>query len=1130
MLNKVKCLIAGAAAVLAMMVASATVSAQTKGISISVSQTPVSEVLGMIEKSSKYLFLYEKDAIDVTRKVSINVKNASLDEVLGKVFGSGVEWKVSGRQVALHPVKVAPKAKSEPAPKKEIVVSGKVIDTEGLAVISAYVIEKGAETGVLSDINGNYSIKLSSASATLLFSSMGYDDQEVAVNGRSTVDVKMRTSVDMLEEVVVVGYGVQQKESVVGAISQIKTEDILNSGQSNLSQSITGKLSGVLSMQSSGTPGEDFNTLLVRGVSSWNGSAPLVMVDGVERSMNSIDPNEVESISVLKDASATAVYGAKGANGVILVTTKSGIKGKPKMSLSVQQDFNFPSQLPGVVDAYSTASAYNVALKNTQLWSRLFSDNELEQYKNPSSELNAIRYPDVNWYDECMRKCALTTVANLNVSGGTDRTKYFLSLGYKNQGSIFKKLGDSPNFNYNRFNYRANLDFNLTKITTLSFRVGGAIGIRATPSQSPINGIYLASNISFPAYYPSWVLEEIPDTDYPNASGDRLVNYSSSRLTSYYGNPYTNLANQAYSAMTSSQLFTDVLLDQQLPFITKGLSLKGKFSFSTTMSRVSKTVNVSDSSYYLDFTLYDEGKVNPWIPATSTTAVQEYAPISESQGSMSAYSYILYWEASLNYDRTFGNHKVTALALFNQKETRSSAEFPYRNQGIVGRATYGYKGKYLLELNVGYTGSEQFAPANRYGLFPSVALGYTISQEKFWKKAMPWWTKMKIRYSDGLVGNDQAANRFLYYSSFIRSGNIIYEQSAANQSAQWETAHKRDLGLEMAWFKNRLSLNVDLFDEHRYNMLVNPVVTRMVGVDYKEVNKGEMKKHGFEVEAGWKDKFANGLSYHINGMFSFNENRIVNYEDAPYLPDYQKVAGKPYQGMASANSTVDGGYYTSIDDIHNYCTYTDNWLYIPVGSLKYLDYKVDGTINTDDLHSVKGSVYPSMLCSLGGGLNYKGWNFSFLFYGNFGKYLKFDSYAEFMRDEIRLRQSQTDYWTPSNTNATHATLVYNGSAGSPMYSYGGIGTAGGGFGAYLDGGSWANVNYVSLRDVQLGYTFDTKSIKDKAGIGSLNVYLTGNNLFLISNFKEGNPERTTIGFSGYYPLMKTVQLGLKVGF
>ena len=1082
--------------------------AQGGRINLSVNNAPVQEVLSIIERESGCLFLYDKSDLDGLKPVTIHLSDVSLAEALSAVFDGRVQWSISGRQVSLRRV-VQKKPATEKEEPKTIKVTGRVVDVDGNAVIGAYVSETGMplEKGAITDLSGRFTLDVSSLSSKLTVSSMGFESREVSLDGKDTVNILLRESVSQLEEIVVVGYGVQQKESVVGAISQIGAETITSSGQSNITQSITGKLSGVLAMQSAGRPGADNASLLVRGVSSWNGSGPLVMVDGAERSMDTIDPNEVASISVLKDASATAVYGAKGANGVILVTTKRGVKGKPVMNVTFTQDFNFPAQLPEVMDAYTTASAYNVALKNTQLWPRLFSDYDLSQYKNPSSELNAIRYPDVNWFEECMKKCALTTNANINVSGGTEGTRYFVSLGYKDQGSIFKASGNTPDYNYTRFNYRANLDFLVTKSTTLSFNVGGVIGVTTTPTTSATSGMFMTSTISFPAYYPDWVLEMVPDTDYPNASGSRLVNSAGARLSSYYGNPYTNLANDAYSESTTSQLYTDVLLKQDLPFITKGLSLKGKFSFSTTMARSSRTVTVSDSSYYLDFVLLDEGLVNPWIPATTSTAVQEYAPVSERHGSMSSYAYALYWETSLDYSRTFGNHKVTALALFNQKETRSSAAFPYRNQGLVGRVTYGYKGKYLFEGNVGYTGSEQFAPSNRYGLFPSLAFGWLISQEGWWKRALPWWSRMKIRYSDGIVGSDQTSDgaRFLYFSSYSKSGDIIMEQTAANATARWETARKKDLGLEMAWLDNRLSLSVDLFDEHRTDMLVTPVVTRMVGVDYNNVNKGEMKKHGFEIEAGWKGKVGKDLSYQIGAMYSFNENRVVNYEDIPYLPDYKKVAGKPYQGMASGNSLVDSGYYTSIDDIHNYCTYTDDWLYIPVGSYKYLDYCLDGVINTDDLHSLKGSVFPSSICSMNGSLKYKGWDFGFLLYANLGKYLRYDAYAEFMRDELRLRASQNDYWSPSNTDATHATLVYNGSAGSPMYSYGGLGVHGGGFNAYLEGHSWVNVNYLTLRDISLGYTFDTAALRAKGKISSLRVYLIANNLIYLTNFKEGNP-------------------------
>lgn len=1013
---------------------------------------------------------------------------------------------------------------AQTSPKGQMAVSGVIISAaDDLPVIGATVYQKdNMSNGVVTDIDGNFSLSVPS-DAVLVVSSMGYKTAELSPS--SKMRILLEDESQQLDAVVFVGYGVQRKESVVGAISQVDNEALVNSGNTNITQAIAGKLSGVLAMQSGGTPGANDATIVIRGVSSWNGSEPLVMVDGVERSFSSLDPNEVENISVLKDASATAVFGAKGANGVILVTTKKGKKGKPKMHLSVSHGLNFAAGLPKHVDAVTTAKAYNAALMNQQSFAEIFSDRELAQYASPASDIDALRYPDVNWYDIMLKDCAHTTDANINISGGGDRARYFISFSYKNEGSLFKtvKAYNTPSYAYDRLNYRANLDFDVTKSTMLSFRVGGDIGIRTTPGSSsttktPIALMYSVSTITFPAIFPSWVIDRIPDINYPDASGERLswgVGNNSG------DNPYNYITSGAYNKNTTSRLNTDIILDQKLDFITDGLSLKAKISYSTYLNRVSESANNSRVTYFIDWDNYDAGNGNPWQSsgATSNSVIEE-VPVKVSQGTVSTYTSTLYWEGSLNYSRSWNNHHVTALALFNQREYINKVQFPYRTQGVVGRVTYDYGHRYLIEANVGYTGSEQFAPSNRFGFFPSVAVGYVMSEEKFWKRAMPWWSKFKVRYSDGLVGNDQTESRWLYFSSYTydKSKDSIYEDQAPNLHAQWETARKRDLGIEMAWLDDRLSLGVDLFDEYRTNMLVSPNTTLFYGNTAKEVNTGIMKKHGFETELGWCDSFSNGLRYNLNAMFSFNENRIVNYEDPQVAPDYQKVAGKPFEGMTTAADVVDSGYYTSVDDIHNYVSYTTDWTNLYVGSYKFLDYNVDGRINSDDLHAIKGSLYPTTLFSLGGGLAYKGWEFSFLFYGNLGKYVRYTQ-KEFSSN-IRTYEPLTDYWTPTNQDAHTATPVNNSGAGHIMYTWAGT--------LYLADRSWVKADYFSLRDVYLGYTFQTKKLKARLGISSLNLYLTGNNLFHVTTLPEGNPEKTN-PFSGY-PLYRTVKLGVKIGF
>ena len=1014
-----------------------------------------------------------------------------------------------------------------------IQAKGRVVDTNGIAIAGAAVTVKGGSAGgTISDAQGAFTLRVRKGDV-LHVSFLGFQAREIAVTDASPLTIRLAEETHQVEDVVVVGYGVQKKESVLGAISQVNNEQLVNSGTTNITNAIAGKLSGVTTIQTGGQPGNNDANIFIRGVSSWNGSTPLVLVDGVERSFADIDPNEVASLSVLKDASATAVFGAKGANGVIIVTTRTGSTGKPKMNISLSYGLDFPTMIPDHIGSAQTAELLNVALKNAQSYGSMIPRSEIEEYARPSSRINSIRYPDNDWFDIAMRRCAQTINANYNVSGGSQRVKYFLSLGYSHEGSIFKDFSEwsNANFRYDRINYRSNLDFDVTHSTKLSVKVGGVLGIKDTPTDKTVSGMfnmmYSASPMMYPAYYPAWVLEEIPDTDYPDASGGRL----SSPRTAYFGNIRTSLSTGEFEQTTDNKLYTDINFEQKLDFITKGLSVKANVSLSTYYSRISQTATNSNPTFYIDWNRYDAGDGNPWIYSAASEHVYENTPYAVTRGAMQNNYYVtFYWEGALNYNRTFGDHTVTALALFNQRENVKGTAFPYHSQGVVGRVTYDYKHKYLFECNLGYTGSEQFSPENRYGFFPSVAIGWVPSQERFWKEAMPWWSKLKIRYSDGLVGSD-SGSRWLYFSDYVKGGDsYIYEGAAANAVAQWEEARKRDLGIEMGWLNNRLTLNLDLFDEKRTNMLVKPNVTMLVGTSYKEVNRGSMKKHGIDIELGWADKTPTGFGYNLTAMVSLNENRITNYEDAPYAPEYQKTAGKPYKGQTDGVSIVDSGYFESIDDIHNYPAYTTDWNFVNVGAYKYLDYSADGRLSVEDLHAIAGSQYPPVVCSFRAGFDYKGFEFSMLWYANLGKWVEYNKSweIEFNKGDYRITHSQLDYWRPDTRDANHATLVYGGTSGHPMYMWaGGSGDAGAKM--MLEGRTWRKADYLSLREVYLAYTFNAKRLRQKVGFRSLSLYLTANNLLTFTPLIEGDPASTTFT-TGFYPQMTSLKLGVKIGF
>jgi TonB-linked SusC/RagA family outer membrane protein len=1028
---------------------------------------------------------------------------------------------------------------------QQLTITGKVTDAAtGEALIGVTVLVKGTTIGALTDVNGGFTIPVSNNQpVTLAISFIGYTTQEVQASAGTPVTVSLALEVTQIQEVVVVGYGVQKKESVVGAVTQVNSQSLMQAGATTITNAITGKLAGVLTIQTQAEPGADAASLYVRGLSSWNGSAPLVLVDGVERDFANIDPNEINTISVLKDASATAVFGAKGANGVIVVTTKRGQLGKPKMDFSASYGLQYASRVPENVDAYTTFSMYNIALMNNQTFNGMISNYALSQYKNPSTPLLALQYPNDDWFKICTNKFAPVSSANLNISGGTEFAKYFLSFGYQYTGDFFKGEKDGyydMRYYNHKFNYRINLDFNITKTTTLSLQVGGVLNMKNNPNSGTWRDLY-STGTSAPPFYPDWVLQQVPDPNYPDATGLRYA-YPSKEYTT---NPYYNLHSGQFNKELGSTLFTDLIFKQQLDMVTKGLSLSGKVSLSSYYRNRQVTASQSFPIYILDFTKIGVAGANPWYRQSPTegTDVWTMPPLDvNTSGLQAGYYANLYYEVSLNYDRSFGKHNISALGLFNRQQKNSETDFPYYNEGLVGRVTYDYNRKYLVEFNIGYTGSERFAPSKRFGTFPSVALGWVASEEPFFKNAVPWMNKLKFRYSDGYVGSDFAKSRWLYNSSYFKDGaGKIREDLMANTMATWERAHKRDLGIEMGLFQNLISITLDGFNEYRDQMLLTPKSTPMlIGNSFKEKNLGIVKKHGIEAEVEFRKRPTQDFEYFIKGNFGWNENRVVFKDDPPYAPDHMKLAGKPLTEMLNVEYSLEGleingveltgtGYLTTVDEIHNNPSpidYTKEY----VGDYKYLDYNADGLVTTLDKHAIKGLTYPPITYSFSGGFTWKGFDFNLLFAGNEGKYVQYNQAfeVEFIKGDFRVHKSALDYWTPTNQDAKHATLHYSGTSSQDNLVWGG-GEADRGYQTIIKDRYFRNSSYLRLKDLYIGYNIKSNALTKSLGISNVVVYATGSNVFTITPLIEGDPEATTF-YQGYYPQMTTYRVGVKFGF
>ena len=1012
---------------------------------------------------------------------------------------------------------------------KTVKIKGSVIDEDSKPVPGVAVLVKGHPEfgGAMTDEKGGFVFNVPS-DATVQFSCIGYKPVEMSVARNLDWLITMVEESVALEGTVVVGYGVQRKESVVGAITQVKAEDLEKTGTTDITSALAGKVSGLLVYSQNGAPGQSDATLILRGLSSWNGNNPLVMVDGIERSMNMLSPTDIASISVLKDASATAVYGAKGANGVILVTTKTGSKGAPKFSVNVEQGLNSPMWTPDHVEAGTVTRMANIAYKNTQSFGSQFSDEIIKKYENQSDPM---RYPDVRWYGLLQKRFATSTNADFSVSGGSDRVRYYLGVSYVHEGSIIKEIYPGTNFASDRINYRMNLDWDVTKSTLLSFKVGGVTNMvknLASHSGSSwlFSTIYQSPTITFPAYYPADVLKQYPDPNYPDADSDRVGANQGSK----YENPYSALSDPDYVKNVNYRLFTDLILTQKLDFITVGLSATAKFGMTSAYARVSQKASTNFAKWNINWEAYDAGSTDIWeIQDSQSNYVWNDKPFSITQdNSPSGVSFITYLEGSLNYSRKFSRkHNVSALALYNQRQYNSGASFPKRTQSFVGRVTYDYKGKYLFEGNIGVTGSEQFSPDYRYGVFPSAAVGYIVSKEKFWKRAMPWWSTMKIRYSNGWVGSDASGSDWLYYSSWKQTSGYYQEEAAANITARWETAHKQDLGFEMGFLKDKLTVNVDLYDEKRNDMLMPPVVTAFVGVAYKDVNAGALKKHGFEVEVNWKNTTSGGFTYSFGGMIGLSENRITKYGDAPYAPEYQKYAGTPLQSARTGDQLIDDRFFGSIDEIHGYPNYATEWTNVVPGVYKFLDYVPDGKISQQDLHVLEGSTYAPGVYSFNVGGAYKGLTFKVLCTGTIGKYINYKrvNIVPFYAGAYVIHDSHLNYWTPTNRDSDIPALSFS----DEMYAWGGGTSTYPGYNLAIPDFTWKRSDYMTVKEVMVSYRFSGPNIKRILGVKHLAVGLVCNNLWTFSNIKDTDPQRLTTAANSY-PTMRMLKLNVNLAF
>ena len=910
-------------------------------------------------------------------------------------------------------------------------VKGTVVDETGEPVIGATVLIVGgsASQGTITDMDGNFSINVKPGQK-LKITYIGYDESIVAAKDGMKVQMKTSGAVS-LNTVEVVAYGVQKKVTMTGAISSVKSEDLVRTSVGSVNNVLGGQLSGVTTVQYSGEPGSDAAEIFVRGKATWGDSQPLIQVDGVERTMADIDPNEIESVTVLKDASATAVFGVRGANGVVLITTKRGSQGKAKISVSTSWTALSPTKMVEQASSLEYANFYNQMSENDywqtanlavangkyasleaymaeKPFSKSFSDAIIQKF---ATGTDPIRFPNTRWADYIMKEVTLQQQHNLNISGGTDRVKYFISAGYYSQDGLFKEFGANYDFGYqyHRFNYRSNLDLKATKTTTLSFNVAGNVSNADKPytgsgAAGLIKQIYYATPFSSPGIIDNKLV--YCTTDYTD--GLKLPFVGGSGM-GYYGNGFmqTNI----------NKLQMDLVLDQKLDFITKGLSFKAKGSYNSAYT-INKQGNCQVASYN-PLVQYDEqGNVIYNADGTPYIVYRQNGndtdpSYSASQGKARDW----YLEGSFNYSRVFGKHTVNALMLYNQSKqyyysgSDSYPDVPRSYVGLVGRVTYDYANRYMAEFNIGYNGSENFAPGRRFGTFPAGSIGWIISEEKFWKPISKIASFFKLRASWGLVGNDKTAEkiRFMYLADpYItgsygltnnmsnwadtygylfgnaQSGTVqgtssiagAYESIKNNPDVGWEKAFKQDYGFDLYFFGDRFKTTFDYYRENRTDILVrDATVPSSIGFTMPYTNAGETKSWGWELSLGYNDKIGKDFRFWSKLNLSYNQNEIIEMKEEPQKNAYMFAKG---HRIGARSMYKFWKYYegeqTKAEYEQTFGTPFPQQLIsnLQPGDCVYVDLDGDGKIDPNDMTRDNGYTDdPEYMAGLTLGFNYK---------------------------------------------------------------------------------------------------------------------------------------------------------------
>lgn len=998
-------------------------------------------------------------------------------------------------------------------------VNGTVVDSKGEAIIGASVALKGSTSvGTITDLDGHFKLTVPNDKAVLIVSFIGMIPQEVKVTGQKAIKVTLADDNVQLQEVVVVGYGQQKKASVVGAISQTDAKVLQkHEGISSLGQALTGNLPGLITYSSTGQPGEEEPKIVIRSQTSWNSSDPLVLVDGVERPMSSVDMSSVESISVLKDASATAVYGVKGANGVILITTKRGQDGKAVINVKANMTMKVVSKLPEKYDSYDTFMLKNATIEKELAdyptgWSNYKPMQIINKYRHPANIDEWDRYPNVDWENELFRNVATSYSANANISGGSRFVKYFASVDFVHEGDLFKefktKRGYQSTYGYNRLNMRSNLDFKLTSTTDFSVNLFGSNGVRTTPwganstSDGLWNSIYQTAPDAFRPVYSDGIYGYFAprDADSPNA--------------------IANLSNSGVEQRTTTRINTDFILKQSLDFVTKGLNFRGSITLDNTLVEEDRGIN-DEYNYTIQKYIDPETGLVSWKQGEDYRESIKWATQAGSVDKKATFRK-LYYQLQLNYARQFGKHDVTAMGLFSREQYATGSEFAHYREDWVFRTTYNYDTRYFLEVNGAYNGSEKFGTNNRFDFFPSFSLGWMLSGEKFmkWFKGMDM---LKFRASWGRIGDDSAGSRWLYQTQYKNDKTgaymgdpvsatpyaIYYVSQLGNADISWEKVEKRNLGADYSFLNGLIAGSFDYFKDKRTDILISGdkrAVPSYFGEKAPTVNLGEVESQGWEWTLRSSYLFNNGLRLYGQFNMTHATNKVLFADDPELKASYRRSQG---YAINQVRTYLDYGHIRSWDDVYGSTERLSNNDYKYSGDYLIMDFNGDGLIDDNDQAPYQYSDVPQNTYSTTLGMEYKGFQVSVQFYG------------------VSNVTRTVDFPTFKNTKniAYVEGTYYNLQTGGniPMPRWTSVAPTGANGTRYLYDGS-----YLRLKNVELAYTFQNDWVK-RMRMKSLRIYLNGDNLLLWTNMPDDRESNFSgSATSGAYPATRRFNLGINI--